>query len=142
MEVRPVYETSAFRMTRSPRRIGWRKTIESIATVTTFRWAWRIQASAPASSTSFMIQPPWTLPSRLACSGCISWESVTREALTGLGARSSVMDINTCQEFTMSGILVGAAVQLLPQPMLIQIFAQLAAVHGVQALGLFNKDIN
>ena len=35
---------------------------ESTATVTTLVWACRIQASAPASSTSFMIQPPCTLP--------------------------------------------------------------------------------
>src|SRR5262245_1219374 len=38
-----------------------------------------------------MIQPPWTLPNKLACSGCISWEMVTREALTGLAGRELVI---------------------------------------------------
>src|SRR3989304_4175020 len=57
-----------------------------MATVTTRAWACRIAARAPASSTSFMIHPPWTSPRRLACSGCMSWLSVTREAATVLAS--------------------------------------------------------
>ena len=33
------------------------------------------------------LQPPCTLPSRLVCSMCMSCESVTREALMGLGVK-------------------------------------------------------
>jgi len=40
---------------------------------------------APASSASFMIQPPCTSPRRPACSGGISWLRATREAWTGFG---------------------------------------------------------
>src|SRR5688572_15489509 len=107
-------------------RIGWRKSIESIVTVTTLRCAWRMQASAPASSTSFIIQPPWTLPSRLACSGCINWERVVREALMGLGARRSGIPIDP--------------VRSLPC-LLIYIFPELAAIECVQTLRFLHQDV-
>src|SRR5690606_7525815 len=51
--------------------------MESIATVTTGRCAWRMAAMAAVSSTSFMMMPPCTLPCPLECSGIISWFRVT-----------------------------------------------------------------
>ena len=83
IEVRPTLVSTASNSTRSPIRMGCLKTTESIATVTTRRCAWRMHASAPASSISFKIQPPCTLPTRLACSGCISCAMLMRDARTG-----------------------------------------------------------
>src|ERR1051325_5778032 len=56
-----------------------------MAIVTHWRCAWRMAAIAPASSTIFMISPPWTLPRALACSGSINWVSVTRDRSGDLG---------------------------------------------------------
>src|ERR1051325_1954206 len=92
-------------MTRSPSLMGWRKVIESIATVTTFFCACRIQERAPASSASFMIQPPCTLPSKLACSGCINCESVMREARIDLGGRVSVIGVSLLKVYHVSEVV-------------------------------------
>src|SRR5690349_10739104 len=97
-----------------------------------------MQVRAPASSTSFMIQPPWTLPSRLACSGCINWESVIRDALIGLGTNRSILRKRVCQEFTMSKVMAWPETRCL----LVHIFSQLTAIKGVQTLGFLNQDIH
>src|SRR3990172_4473093 len=75
-----------------------------------------MQAKAPASSTSFMTQPPCTLPRLLACSGCINWAMLIFEALIALA-------------FGASAILV-------------HIRAELAAIACVQAFRLFKQHVD
>src|ERR671910_3221746 len=62
----------------SPTCTGARKVISSIAAVTAGPPLWR-GATAPAvESASFMISPPWTLPSRLASLECAMMPRLTR----------------------------------------------------------------
>src|SRR5690606_38167594 len=67
-----------------------RNVIESIATVTHGRWAWRMAAMAAVSSTILMMTPPWTCPRALAWCGSINCVSVTRDAAVGFGAFSVI----------------------------------------------------
>src|SRR5262245_3163965 len=77
MLVRPVQVRWALTWTRSPTLTGCWNVIESITTVTTRARAWRMAASAPAVSTSFMIAPPCTSPCGLASVGSICWARTT-----------------------------------------------------------------
>src|SRR5262245_55632446 len=97
--------------------MGSRKSTWSTATVTTSRRAWRMATEAPASSISFMMCPPWTLPCRLASPGPINCERVTRDSATRRGAGS-----------TAGGGLVNVLDRI--------------HVHRVEAVGGFFKDVN
>src|SRR5438270_6397932 len=66
------------------------KLISSMAAVTTGPRAWRMAASPPAESTSFMMTPPWTNPARLESSIPIAWDSTTWDSLTVFSSFSSI----------------------------------------------------
>src|SRR6267378_4354602 len=70
------------------------KLISSMAAVTTGPREWRMAASPAASSTSFMITPPWTKPARLASSIPMFCESTTWDSRT---VRSSTRLHYPCQ---------------------------------------------
>ncbi|SCD46774.1 hypothetical protein GA0115252_107017 [Streptomyces sp. DfronAA-171] len=62
IDVRPVQLHCAWTWTRSPMRTGSRKTISSIEAVTAGPPECRPATAPAASSTSFMITPPWPVP--------------------------------------------------------------------------------
>ena len=59
----------------SPTWTGARKVISSIAAVTAGPPLWRCATAPAVESASFMISPPWTLPSRLAS---LEWAMIPR----------------------------------------------------------------
>jgi hypothetical protein len=73
----------------SPTCTGSRKTISSIEAVTALPRVCRAAAAPAASSTAFMITPPWTLPCRLASPSSMIRASVMR--LNDVGFASSDM---------------------------------------------------
>src|SRR3990172_9741468 len=97
-----------------------------------------MHASAPASSTSFMIQPPCTFPWLFACSGCISCASVMREACTGLGLDAVSAFMFICPSAAWAGTSQGN----LPSFASIQIRPQLPNIECVQPLRLVLQDID
>lgn len=88
IEERPVQFTWARTWTRSPTRTGSRKTISSIEAVTAGPPECRPATAPAASSTSFMITPPCTVPRRLVSLPVMMWLRVVREAEVGLAGIS------------------------------------------------------
>ncbi len=88
MEDRPVQLTWAFTCTRSPTLTGSRKTISSMEAVTAKPPECRPATAPAASSTSFMITPPCTVPRRLVSWLVMMWLRVVREAEVGLPGMS------------------------------------------------------
>ena len=90
MEVRPVQLTWAFTWTRSPTRTGSKNAISSMEAVTAGPPLCRPATAPAASSTSFMITPPCTVPRRFVSLWVMMWLSVVREAEVGLPGISAV----------------------------------------------------
>ena len=91
IDERPVQLTWAKVCTMSPTWTGCRNAISSMAAVTEGPALCRCATAPAVESASFIISPPWMLPSRLADCGPISTASETR-AWDGGSGTSSVME--------------------------------------------------
>lgn len=107
----PAQFTWELTCTTSPTRTGTRKVISSSAAVTAEPPECRAATTPATESTSFMMTPPWTVPSRFVSWLSMICDNVTRAADVGFPASSPIAeDANRPPRQLVSQPLTGSAI--------------------------------